>query len=413
VAQTLSCASKPKNISMQTCYIIDAVRTPIGRYGGRLSSIRPDDLLAHTITALLSRNEQVDPSAIEDVIAGAANQAGEDNRNVARMAALLAGLPVSVAGNTVNRLCASGLQAVMDAARAIQCGEGMLYVACGVESMTRAPFVTAKSEGAFSRKIETFDTTIGWRFTNKKLAEMYHPYSMGETAENVAREWNISREEQDRFALASQEKYAAAREAGKWEQEITAIEMINDRLITWFNEDEHPRQTSLEKLATLKPAFAKDGTVTAGNSSGINDGAAAMLLASEEAVKQFNLQPMARVVSMAVAGVDPAIMGMGPVPASSKALKRAGITSHALDLVELNEAFASQSLACIKELELDPAKVNVNGGSIAIGHPLGCSGVRISTTLLHEMNRRNSKYGLATMCVGVGQGAAVVYEGIS
>ncbi len=398
---------------MQTCYIIDAVRTPIGRYGGRLSSIRPDDLLAHTITALLSRNEQVDPSAIEDVIAGAANQAGEDNRNVARMAALLAGLPVSVAGNTVNRLCASGLQAVMDAARAIQCGEGMLYVACGVESMTRAPFVTAKSEGAFSRKIETFDTTIGWRFTNKKLAEMYHPYSMGETAENVAREWNISREEQDRFALASQEKYAAAREAGKWEQEITAIEMINDRLITWFNEDEHPRQTSLEKLATLKPAFAKDGTVTAGNSSGINDGAAAMLLASEEAVKQFNLQPMARVVSMAVAGVDPAIMGMGPVPASSKALKRAGITSHALDLVELNEAFASQSLACIKELELDPAKVNVNGGSIAIGHPLGCSGVRISTTLLHEMNRRNSKYGLATMCVGVGQGAAVVYEGIS
>lgn len=398
---------------MQTCYIIDALRTPIGRYGGRLSSIRPDDLLAHTIRALLERNPGIDPMKIEDVIAGAANQAGEDNRDVARMAALLAGLPVSVGGNTVNRLCASGLQAVMDAARAIMCGEGMLYIACGVESMTRAPFVTAKSEGAWSRKTETYDTTIGWRFTNKKLAEMYHPYSMGETAENVAREWDISREEQDRFALSSQEKYFAAKEAGKWDDEITAIEMINDRLITWFNEDEHPRQTSLEKLAGLKPAFAKDGSVTAGNSSGINDGAAAMLLASEEAVKLFNLQPMARVVSMGVAGVDPAIMGMGPVPSSSKALQRAGISVKDLDLVELNEAFASQSLACMKELELDPAKVNVNGGSIAIGHPLGCSGVRISTTLLHEMNRRKAKYGLATMCVGVGQGAAIVYEGLA
>lgn len=398
---------------MQTCYIIDTLRTPIGRYGGRLSSIRPDDLLAHTIRALLERNTGIDPLKIEDVIAGAANQAGEDNRDVARMAALLAGLPVSVGGNTVNRLCASGLQAVMDAARAIMCGEGMLYIACGVESMTRAPFVTAKSEGAWSRKTETYDTTIGWRFTNKKLAEMYHPYSMGETAENVAREWDISREEQDRFALSSQEKYFAAKEAGKWDDEITAIEMINDRLITWFNEDEHPRQTSLEKLAGLKPAFAKDGSVTAGNSSGINDGAAAMLLASEEAVKLFNLQPMARVVSMGVAGVDPAIMGMGPVPSSSKALRRAGISVKDLDLVELNEAFASQSLACMKELELDPAKVNVNGGSIAIGHPLGCSGVRISTTLLHEMNRRKAKYGLATMCVGVGQGAAIVYEGLA
>ncbi|MCA6451715.1 MAG: acetyl-CoA C-acyltransferase, partial [Chitinophagaceae bacterium] len=298
---------------MKTCYVIDAVRTPIGRYGGKLSSIRPDDLLAHTLVSLLQRNEGIDVSRIEDVIAGAANQAGEDNRDVARMAALLAGLPVSVGGNTVNRLCASGLQAVMDAARAIMCGEGMLYIACGVESMTRAPFVTAKSDGAWNRKVETYDTTIGWRFTNKKLAEMYHPYSMGETAENVAREWNIGREEQDRFALASQQKYFAAREAGKWDAEITAIEMINDRLITWFNEDEHPRQTSIEKLAGLKPAFAKDGTVTAGNSSGINDGAAAMLLASEEAVKLFNLQPMARVVSMGVAGVDPAIMGMGPV----------------------------------------------------------------------------------------------------
>jgi acetyl-CoA C-acetyltransferase len=397
---------------MKTCYVIDAVRTPVGRYGGKLSSIRPDDLLAHAITALLQRNPDIDPSQIEDVIAGAANQAGEDNRDVARMAALLAGLPVNVAGNTVNRLCASGLQAVMDAARAIMCNEGMFFIACGVESMTRAPFVTAKSDGAWNRKVETYDTTIGWRFTNKKLAEMYHPYSMGETAENVAREWNISREEQDLFALSSQQKYFTAKEAGKWDTEIAAIEMINDRLITWFNEDEHPRQTSLEKLAGLKPAFAKDGSVTAGNSSGINDGAAAMLLASEEAVKLFNLQPMARVVSMAVAGVDPAIMGMGPVPASQKALQRAGLTAADLGLVELNEAFASQSLACIKELGLDTAKVNVNGGAIAIGHPLGCSGVRISTTLLHEMGRQQTKYGLATMCVGVGQGAAVIYEGL-
>lgn len=397
---------------MKTCYVIDAVRTPIGRYGGRLSSIRPDDLLAHTISALMQRNPDIDPNKIEDVIAGAANQAGEDNRDVARMAALLAGLPVNVGGNTVNRLCASGLQAVMDAARAIMCNEGMLYIACGVESMTRAPFVTAKSDGAWNRKIETYDTTIGWRFTNKKLASMYHPFSMGETAENVANDWNISREEQDVFALASQQKYFAALAAGKWDNEMTAIEMINDRLITWFNEDEHPRQTSLEKLAALKPAFAKEGTVTAGNSSGINDGAAAMLLASEEAVKLFNLQPIARIVSMAIAGVDPAIMGMGPVPSSQKALQRAGLTTNDLGLIELNEAFASQSLACIKELELDSSKVNVNGGSIAIGHPLGCSGVRISTTLLHEMNREKTKYGLATMCVGVGQGAAVIYEGL-
>lgn len=278
--------------------------------------------------------------------------------------------------------------------------------------MTRAPFVTAKSDGAWSRKTETYDTTIGWRFTNKKLTEMYHPYSMGETAENVAREWEISREEQDLFALASQEKYAAALAAGKWDDEIVAVEMVNDNMVNWFVQDEHPRQTSLEKLAGLRPAFAKDGTVTAGNSSGINDGAAAVLLASEEAVKVFNLTPLARVVSMGVAGVHPGIMGIGPVPASEKALQRAGLTVKDLDLIELNEAFASQSIACMRELELDHAKLNVNGGAIALGHPLGCSGARISATLLHEMHRRELKYGLATMCVGVGQGAAVVYEGL-
>ena len=397
---------------MKTCYVIDAVRTPVGRYGGKLSSIRPDDLLAHVIGSLMQRNPGIDPAAIEDIIAGAANQAGEDNRNVARMAALLAGLPVTVGGNTVNRLCASGLQAIMDASRAIMCGEGMIYIAGGVESMTRAPFVTAKAEGAWNRKLETYDTTIGWRFTNKRLAEMYYPFNMGQTAENVANEWAISRGEQDAFAFYSQQKYFAALEAGKWDDEIVAIEMISDRLISWFNQDEHPRQTSLEKLAALKPAFAKEGTVTAGNSSGINDGAAAIMLASEEAVKQFDLQPVARIVSMGIAGVDPAIMGMGPVQATHKAVKRAGLNIKDIDLIELNEAFASQSLACIKELDLDPAKVNVNGGSIAIGHPLGCSGVRISTTLLHEMRREKIKYGLATMCVGVGQGAAIVFEGV-
>lgn len=393
------------------CYVIDAVRTPIGRFGGKLSSVRPDDLLAHAIRALMERNPGIDPAAIEDVIAGAANQAGEDNRNVARMAALLAGLPVTVAGNTVNRLCASGMQAIMDAARAIYCNEGLFYIAAGVESMTRAPFVTAKAEEAWSRKTETCDSSFGWRFINKKLAEMYHPYSMGETAENVAKQWAISREEQDVFAFGSQQKYAAALKEGKWEEEITAVEMMNNRMISWMNQDEHPRETSLEKLAALKPAFIANGTVTAGNSSGINDGAAAMLLASEEAVKLFQLQPLARVVSMGVAGVNPAIMGIGPVPATNKALKRAGLSVNDLDLVELNEAFAAQSIACIRDLQLDAEKVNVNGGAIALGHPLGCSGTRISGTLLHEMHRRKSRYGLASMCVGVGQGAAIIFEG--
>jgi acetyl-CoA C-acetyltransferase len=361
---------------------------------------------------LVERHPSIDPTAIEDVIAGAANQAGEDNRNVARMAALLAGLPTTVAGSTVNRLCASGLQAIMDAARAIQCGEGLLYIAGGVESMTRAPFVTAKAESAWSRKVETYDSSFGWRFINPKLSALYHPYTMGETAENVAKTWGITREAQDQFAFNSQEKYFAAEAAGLWNDELVAVEMLEDRLITWFNKDEHPRKTSLEKLASLKPAFIKEGTVTAGNASGINDGAAAVLLASEEAVKLFNLQPIARISSMAVAGVDPAIMGIGPVPATQKALKRAGIGINQLGLIELNEAFASQSIACIKDLDLEDALVNVNGGAIALGHPLGCSGARISATLLHQMQRTQTKYGLATMCVGVGQGAAIVYEGL-
>ena len=395
---------------MKAAYIIDAVRTPIGKYGGVLSSIRPDDLLAHVIRTILHRNPAIDVNEIEDIIAGDANHAGEDNRNVARMAALLAGLPVSVAGNTVNRLCASGLQAIMDSARQIACGDAEVIIACGVESMTRAPFVVPKTADPFSRSAHIHDTTLGWRFINKRLADMYYPYSMGETAENVARQWNIAREEQDVFAFRSQEKYFAAKDENKWDDEITAVEVYNKDLVSWVVNDEHPRKTSVEKLGGLKPAFTKDGTVTAGNSSGINDGAAAMLLANEDAVKRFELAPLAKIVSMAVAGVDPAIMGIGPVPATQKALKRATLKIGDLDLVELNEAFASQSIACIRELGLDDKKVNVNGGAIAIGHPLGCSGVRISTTLLHEMRRRNGKYGVATMCVGVGQGASVVYE---
>lgn len=401
------------NSCMNKVYVIDAVRTPIGKYGGALSSIRPDDLLAHVIKSLLQRNPGIDVNAIEDVIAGDANQAGEDNRDVARMAALLAGLPVTVAGNTVNRLCASGLQAIMDAARAVMCGEGEFYIAGGVESMTRAPFVMAKTGSAWSRNTEMHDSTIGWRFANKKLTDMHHPYSMGETAENVARQWNIGRQEQDEFALNSQEKYFTALEKGIWKEEISGVEILggkNEKI--YCENDEPPRKTSMEKLAALRPAFIKDGSVTAGNSSGINDGAAALLLASEAAVKKYNLKPLATIKSMAVAGVDPAIMGIGPIPATRKALQRAGLTVKDLDLIELNEAFASQSLACIRDLELDTTKINVNGGSIAIGHPLGCSGARISATLLHEMKRRGTKRGLATMCVGVGQGAAIVYEGV-
>jgi acetyl-CoA C-acetyltransferase len=396
---------------MRDVYIIDAIRTPIGKYGGALSSIRPDDLLAFVIKELLVRNRTVDHSCIEDVIAGDANQAGEDNRNVARMAALLAGLPVTVAGNTVNRLCASGLQAIMDAARQIMCEDAEVIIACGVESMSRAPFVMPKSTSPFQRTAEVYDTTLGWRFVNHKLKDIHYPYSMGETAENVAKQWHISREAQDAFALASQGKYFAALEAGKWKDEIVPVEVEGEKGVRKFiDTDEHPRKTSMEKLASLKPAFVKEGTVTAGNASGINDGAAAMLLASGDAVKKYDLKPIAKIVSMAVAGVDPAIMGIGPVPATQKALKRASLSIANIDLIELNEAFASQSLACIHDLGIDVNKVNVNGGAIALGHPLGCSGVRLSTTLVHEMKRRGSKYGLATMCVGVGQGASVIYE---
>ncbi len=392
-------------------YIVDAIRTPVGKYGGSLSSVRPDDLLAHVIKTIVERNPSIDVNAIEDVIAGAANQSGEDNRDVARMAALLAGLPVTVGGSTVNRLCASGLQSIMDAARAIMCGDGELFIAGGVESMSRAPFVMGKADSAFGRNQQMFDTTLGWRFINPKLSAIHHPYSMGETAENVAERYNVSREAQDKFAMSSQQKYATAHKEGKFKDEITPVTVALGKGKTMvFDTDEHPRETSLEKLGELKPAFKKDGTVTAGNAAGINDGAAVLLLASEEAVKKYNLKPIAKIKSMAIAGVDPAIMGIGPIPATQKALKRAGIEAKDLDLIELNEAFAAQGIPCMQELGLDESKVNVNGGSIAIGHPLGCSGARISTTLLYELKRRGGKYGLATMCIGVGQGAAIIYE---
>jgi len=398
---------------MKTTYIIDAVRTPIGKYAGALSSVRPDDLGALVIKALIERNPNIDVNDIEDVIFGAANQAGEDNRNVARMSALIAGLPVHIGGNTVNRLCASGLQSIMDASRAIMCGDGEIYIAGGVESMTRAPFVMAKSDSAFSRSHEVHDTTIGWRFKNKKLAEMYHPFSMGETAENVAERWKISRDAQDAFAVLSQQKYIDAHNANKFADELIPVIIPQKKgEPIRFEKDEHPRKTSVEELSKLKPAFHKEGTVTAGNSSGLNDGAAALFIASEEAVKKYNLKPIARVVSRGIVGVDPAIMGVGPVPATQKAVLRAGLKMSDIGLFELNEAFASQSLACIHDLEIDPAIVNVNGGAIALGHPLGCSGSRISTTLIYEMQKRNIQYGVATMCIGVGQGAAVVFERI-
>ena len=396
---------------MQEVFIVDAVRTPIGKYGGALASVRPDDLLAHVIKALVQRNPSLSLDAIEDVIAGAANQAGEDNRNVARMAALLADLPTSVGGNTVNRLCASGLQAIMDASRAIMCGDGAVYIAGGVESMSRAPFVMGKAENAFARNQALFDTTMGWRFINATLSEKYHPYTMGETAENVATQWSISRAAQDAFAVNSQEKYQAAHEAQQFADELVPYTVsLGKGKTLHFDKDEHPRLSTLEALGTLKPAFKKEGSVTAGNSSGINDGASALLLVNKEALAQYELKAMAKIKSMAIAGVDPSVMGIGPVPAVRKALQRAGLSIADIDLFELNEAFASQSLACIQELGIDTNKVNVNGGAIALGHPLGASGARISTTLLHEMKKRNAKYGIATMCIGVGQGAAIVYE---
>ena len=395
---------------MKSAFIIDILRTPVGKYGGRLASVRPDDLAAEVIRKLIVRNPSIDPSRIEDVIFGVANQAGEDNRNVARMALLLAGLPESVAGVTVNRLCASGLEAIIHAARGIQTDNGSLYIAGGVESMSRAPFVMAKPAEAFGRNPQVFDTTMGWRFVNDKLAAMYPPFSMGETAENVAEKFGVSREEQDRFALQSQHRYAAARASGKFNDELVPVEISERGQVICVDADEHPRETTLEKLLSLKPAFKENGTVTAGNSSGINDGAAACLLASEDLISGLNVDPLVRVAGGAVAGVEPALMGMGPVPAVRKLLQRTGLKISDVGLFELNEAFASQAIACIRALELDDKVVNVNGGSIAIGHPLGCSGVRISATLIYEMRRRKVRYGIATMCVGVGQGAAVLYE---
>jgi acetyl-CoA C-acetyltransferase len=400
---------------MEEVYILDALRTPIGKYAGVLSRLRPDDMAAHLIRIMLERNHQLDPHQIEEVVLGAANQAGEDNRNIARMSALLAGLPVETAGVTVNRLCASGLQAIMDASRALAMGQGDFYLAGGVESMSRAPWVMAKPEQAFGRQPEVFDTTLGWRFTNPLWQGLYHPYSMGETAENVAERYRISREDQDDFAQSSQEKYAAAQLAGAFDREIVATPAPGpDGKVQWVQVDEHPRLGDRAKLAQLKPVFREGGSVTAGNSSGINDGAALLLLASGSAVQRHQLQPLGRIVSMAVAGVDPSIMGIGPVPAVRKALKRAGLQESDLGLIELNEAFASQALACQRELGLPLGDVNVHGGAIALGHPLGCSGARITTTLLHALHRYPGKksYGLATMCVGVGQGAALVIEAL-
>jgi 3-oxoadipyl-CoA thiolase len=399
---------------LREAWIIEAVRTPIGRYGGALAGVRPDDLAALVIRAVVDRSG-IDPALIEDVILGCANQAGEDNRNVARMALLLAGLPVEVAGLTVNRLCGSGLQAINSAAHAIGADDGAVFIGGGVESMTRAPYVMGKAEGAWDRGArELQDTTLGWRFLNPKLAALHYPYSMGETAENVVERWSVPRERQDAFALASHQRAVAAIERGAFDGQIVPVavpQKKGDPIVV--ARDEHPRADSTaEALAKLRPAFRDRGSVTAGNSSGINDGASAVLVVEAERARTLGLTPMARVISTAVAGVDPAIMGAGPIPAVRKALARAGIAAGDLDLVELNEAFASQSVVCIDELGLDPETVNVNGGAIALGHPLGMSGGRLVTMLVHELAARGGRYGLATMCIGVGQGIATVVERI-
>lgn len=400
---------------MKDVVIVDAVRTPIGRYKGALKNIRPDDLGAVVIKALLERNDQVPVDEIEEVILGNANQAGEDNRNVARMSTLLAGLPIEVAGVTVNRLCGSGMEAVMQAARAIAVGDGDIYIAGGTESMTRAPLVMAKPEQEFARgNRELFDTTIGWRFTNRKLEEMYGSDSMPQTAENVAERYGVSREEQDAFAYESQMRAKQAMESGRLKDEIVPVidrDRKGNEIV--IDTDEHPRPNStLEKLSSLRPIF-EDGTITAGNASGVNDGASALLVMSAEKARELNLKPMARYISGATVGLEPAVMGLGPINATSKALKRAKLDVQDLGLVELNEAFASQSLECIKQIGLNPEMVNVNGGAIAYGHPLGASGARILTTLVHEMKKRDTQYGLATMCVGVGQGIATIIENVN
>jgi 3-oxoadipyl-CoA thiolase len=400
-----------RSTRMEDVVILSAVRTPIGRYGGGLKEIRPDDLAALTIAEAV-RQAGVAEESIEDVILGCANQAGEDNRNVARMALLLAGLPTHIAGQTVNRLCGSGLQAINSAAQAIAVGAGDTFVAGGVESMTRAPFVVGKSATAFGRDLQMQDTTLGWRFVNPRLTAMHQPYSMGETAENVAEKYAVSRQEQDAYALRSHQRAVAAQREGRFADEILPVSIHQKRgEPAIVDRDEQPRPDSTqEKLAALKPAFRQGGSVTAGNSSGINDGSAALILMAASRARQLGLRPRARIVTSAVAGVDPAYMGLGPIPASRKALQRAGLSIHDLDLIELNEAFAVQVLRCVHELEIDQEKLNVNGGAIALGHPLGCSGARIVTTLLYELERRRGRYGLATMCIGVGQGIATIIE---
>ena len=406
--------SRDLHRQLREAWIVEAVRTPIGRYGGALAEVRSDDLAAAVIRAVVDRSG-IDPILIEDVILGCANQAGEDNRDVARMALLLADLPVEVGGLTVNRLCGSGLQAVNSAAHAIAVGDGDVFIGGGVESMTRAPYVMAKPAAAWDRgPREMEDTTLGWRFVNPKLAGKHYPYSMGETAENVAERWEVGRDVQDAFALASQQKAITAIETGRFDSQIVPIAVPQKKgEPVVVARDEHPRaDTSAEALGRLRPAFREGGTVTAGNASGINDGASAVLIVEAERARSLGLRPMARVVSTAVAGVDPAVMGIGPIPATRKALDRAGISAAELDLVELNEAFASQSIVCINELGLDPAKVNVNGGAIALGHPLGMSGARLITMLSHELRRTGGRYGLATMCIGVGQGIATIIERI-